>query len=351
MSKVKRYFLILPILCIVLVPCTSVFVSASNFSTFEFQIPEPAVDEYNGYVVIPYYNPTINGVFCDLYFWHITPVNTPDNNSVPSVTLSYNSSSFDFTLSFGTGQSDCSWTVQLFKTQPYGYSASTQTIFSEGFEVISYSDAPSFTLNYGNVDFYSPVFLGCNFSAYNSSDYIYSTDYYNIVWGDDRALYEELLDVSDKISDLINGLDLTNEQLTDLYTLLNDYLSKINKNTNSLVSLLDQFYYEWYQWTWTEQEFYDRIIELLEQLIEGTEEFTESSTLSDEQNELNRVEDELLNNEAASDAQEDIKVEVNENALSFIWDFISRFFNANPKLMGLVVSILSLGIIALILNR
>ena len=348
MSKVKRYFLILPILCIALIPCTSVFVSAAG-EVFKFSIPEPPVDSYHGYFLLPYYNPTLNKSYANLFFWVITPVNTDTNTSAPSVTFEYDEQYNDIYFMISTGQTDVSYAVTVYSLSAYSHNLNSQC-YIEAFDVVSYDSVCRFSATYGNdIKFYDPVYMGVSSLGFDEIPSSYGS--YSVLWSDDTAFYDELISASSKLTDLINGLDLTNEQLEETYSLLSDYLKKIYQNTDSMTAILDQLYYDFYYWTWTVDEHHERIIQLLEQLIEGTEEYTESSTLSDEQNELNRVEDELLNNEAASDAQNDIKVEINENAMSYIWDLITSFLSSNPKVFGLFISILSLGIIALVLNR
>ena len=343
MSKVKRYFLILPILCIALIPCTSIFVCAADYN-FVFNISEPVVDNWTGYIIQPRSTYSNTSISCDLYFWVITPLGDY-SLSFPTVNYFYTGSST--ILQFSSSASDESYFCTVYATNSYSNGSGTVTV-KDSF-VINQSTSRDITLLKGSYDtFWRPQLKNV---VSPDESWPSGGSSYTVTWGDDVAIYNELFEANTKLTDLINGLDLTNEQLEELFSLLSDYLVRIELDTSRLVGLVNQLYDEWYSWTWVEEEYYLSIIELLEQLIEGTEEFTESSTLSDEQNELNRVEDELLNNEDASNAQNDIKVEVNENALAFIWDLISQFLNSNPKLFGIFISVLSLGIIALILNR
>ena len=339
MSKAKRYFLIVPILCIVLVPCTSFSVSAADYN-FVFNISEPVVDNWTGYVIQPRSTYSNSSISCDLYFWVITPLGDY-SLSFPTVNYFYTGSST--ILQFSSSASDESYFCTVYATNSYS-NGSGSVIVKDSF-VINQSTSRDITLLKGSYD----IFWRPQFKNIVSPDESWpgGGSSYTVTWADDVAIYNELIEANSKLTDLINGLDLTNEQLVDIY----DKLHQIYGSLDTIDWTLTEFY-DYFYWYAAAVEFdVHKIMTLLETLVEGTEEFTESSTLSDEQNELNRVEDELLNNEDASDAQNDIKVEVNENAMSFIWDFITRFFNANPKLMGLVVSILSLGIIALILNR
>lgn len=342
MNKIKKIPIFIVVISILLVPC-AFSVSASTY-TFQFNIEEPMSNEYSGYLIQPMISSNGSVKTAFLYFWQLTPVNVPDNDSVPYSSYYYDSATGTASLSFGTGQTGVSYLLSLWYTADGN--SNVRLINSQ---VISYSSAYTFTIKLGS---YSS-FLTPKFKGLSSADSLPTgrVETYDVLWSADSVIYNELLYQYEQLVNLVSTLELTNEQLEETYSLLADYLNKIMLYNRSIDFYITSLYEDIYWWSMQVDADNARIIELLEQLIEGTEEFTESSTLSDEQNELNRVEDELLNNEDASNAQNEIKVEVNENAMSFIWDFITRFLNAHPKLMGLVVSILSLGIIALILNR
>lgn len=343
MSKVKRYFLILPILCIALIPCTSVFVSAADYN-FVFNISEPVVDNWTGYVIQPRSNYNYSSISADLYFWVISPLGDY-SLSFPTVNYFYTGSSV--VLQFSSSASDESYFCTIYQTTHYDNGSGAVTV-RDSF-VINNSVTREFTINKGNYD----IFWRPQFKNIVSPDESWPTSgsSYSITWGDDVAFYNELIEVNNKLTDLINGLDLTNEQLEQTYSLLSEYLKKIFGSLDTIDWTLTEFY-DYFYWYAAAVEFdVHKILTLLETLVNGTEEFTESSTLSDEQNELNRVEDELLNNEDASDAQNSINVDINENAMGYVWNLITQFLQSNPKVFGLVISVLSLGIIALILNR
>lgn len=364
MSKAKRYFLILPILCIALIPCTSVFVSAVT-NVIDIPLNEPLVSDNAGYVVlICEYNDT-GTYFPIVYSWF--GASQIDADSSFYFDIHVTKSNIKFT-SKSTGSVSYFFNIREYPGRAssgklgnyYSYMTNTGSVWERSYTYeVDLTDCTIWKIipagNYGVITSDTHASTSREFTL-NWSDSYYD-EFYDTInallisIGEMQLTNEELTKIFDILSLINNNLDLTNEQLEETYTLLSEYLKAIEKDTTGLVGLFNQLYDEWYNWTYVEEEYYLRIIELLEQLIEGTEKFTESSTLSDEQNELNRVEDELLNNEDASNAQDDIKVEVNENALSFIWDLISQFLNINSKLFGIFVSVLSLGIIALILNR
>lgn len=345
MSKVKRYFLIFPILCIALIPCTSVFVSA--LPVFQFAISEPPVDLYHGYLILPYRNTAYNIDSASLYYWIITPVNVSDNDSSPIVTIDYQPLGNDYSVTFSTGQQNCSWFVQVYQ-YTNGTNGALYSLADSG--VVSYSDTVSFSITFGSsISFYSPILQGISFLD-STDSFPHPIGSCSILWGDDTAFYTELQSANDKLTDLINNLDLTNEQLVELYSLLSDYLFKIEKDTTGIVSLVDQFYYEWYQWSWVEEEYYNRIIELLEQAIEG-EKPSNQDSFQDSYDDYADIEQDLINNEEASNAIGDFDVSIEGGAYSVIWNMITNFLNTNSKVFGLFIACLTLAFIALLLHR
>lgn len=66
---------------------------------------------------------------------------------------------------------------------------------------------------------------------------------------------------------------------------------------------------------------------------------------------LGQKEDDLLGSSSPGDASDDLKVELDAEASSFIWDTINDFVTVNPTVFGVFISVLSLGILALILGR
>lgn len=343
MSNFKRYFLILPILCIVLFSCTSFFASAADYN-FVYNISEPIVDNWTGYIIQPRSNYSYSSISCDLYFWVITPISDYPL-AFPTVSYYYTGSST--TLTFTPTGSDEIYFVTVYATNSYANGSGT-VIVKDSFVIQDDIDR-TVTLSRGSYD----IFWRPQFKNVVSADGSFPSSgaSYTVTWGDDVAIYNEIVEVNNNLIDLISGLDLTNDQLATTYSLLSDYLKKIYSNTDDISATLERIWEDFYYWTWQVDADNARIIELLEALVNGSEEFTESSTLSDKQNEMNNIEDDLLNNEAASDAQNDIKVEINENAMSYIWELITSFLSSNPKVFGLFISILSLGIIALVLNR
>ncbi len=67
-------------------------------------------------------------------------------------------------------------------------------------------------------------------------------------------------------------------------------------------------------------------------------------------NDLNDAEDKLLD-ENRLNAINDIDISIDSNTNDFIWDFITAAINTHSRIFGFVITILSIGIIKLALNR
>lgn len=96
-----------------------------------------------------------------------------------------------------------------------------------------------------------------------------------------------------------------------------------------------------------------RIEDLLKQIVKAKGESTFEEPSTESISDYNKAEDELVSGaDDTSDIEQQIEdFEIDANASGKIWDIITQFFNSHPKIMGLVIGILCLGIIALILNR
>lgn len=62
------------------------------------------------------------------------------------------------------------------------------------------------------------------------------------------------------------------------------------------------------------------------------------------------TENSLLDNSNV-DVSDVVQVEVNQNALTFIWSLVQQIFDSNGKVFGMVLTVLSLGLVAMVLGR
>lgn len=269
-------------------------------------------------------------------------------NKYPLYYRSYNSGE-DVSYTFNLSTDLTYWTYQA-KGNFGKINNNSGNGISNTFSILWDEQEDIYNAIYDNLEVLSEYLSNIDNSAYYCTEYLDSIEFilanlFNTAEGINENLLTsiELLNTAvTKIDNILSECEYTNEQLAEffdfLYTFIQEDLYYFLENQDVLLSSIDGGI--------------SSINQKLKQLLDGPKEgFTESPTLSDKQNEYNEIEDELLNDEAASDAQSSIDIQINENAMSYIWDLITQFLQANSKVFGLFISVLSLGIIALILNR
>lgn len=148
----------------------------------------------------------------------------------------------------------------------------------------------------------------------------------------------KLLDLTDTV---LSKIDKTNEYLRDIYLLLETYLVEMR-------GWLEELYWIELDSNGKLYEIKDTLDAILQILQQKTD--TEFTTVNqDEFNSFYDVENSLLNPDV--DVSDVMKVEVNQNALTVIWDLVERGLQSHGKVFGMVLTILALGIVALILGR
>lgn len=168
---------------------------------------------------------------------------------------------------------------------------------------------------------------------------------FNYVWGETKLVLDELAILIQQMHDSLEN----DEELLESF-------KQLISNTDDVESLLTDILY------WTEgcndklQDIRLRvrdIIRLLEQIVNASGESTFEEPATDSINDYNQAEGELVNgaDDTAEIEGQIGSFEIDANASGNIWDMITQLFNSHPKVMGLAVGILCLGIIALILNR
>ena len=329
-----------PILCIIsiLLGCCSFSAFAFGSYAFNYDFSEP-----DSYFIVPTYSGTYRG---QLWFWAITPVVDSNNSKVEPV-VSVDVSSNSYTITFATGETGVSYYLSLYRCWDDDY------IQLQAVENVSYNSPFTHTVSASTVTYYRPIIKG-DVHWSGSASVVSCTPYF----GADSYLKNEIYNIGANLANSYRELVSMGADVSDLLTSVNDILAdtdniskKIDRIYTYLNISLDQDIKQMLGWeSWFES--FDYYLSLLVEYLMGPEEgFTQSPTLPPNQDEYNKVEDELLNNEEASNAQNSIDIQINESAMSYIWDLITQFLQANSKVFGLFISVLSLGIIALILNR
>lgn len=234
----------------------------------------------------------------------------------------------------------------------------------------SYSDLTSDLLNS-----YIPAFTVTYGDDTSLSDLLESLDkMYDellVLHSDNLLMYEDLefiISQLNALSDRIhNDLDLMNsnvyyiaQQIKTIVSQLNDFSERMHVDITSLYDVLINILYECREYfvyfdedllaildeNIAINEKLDRIIEILEMQGESVQTTVDSSNID----EAVDIENSLLDNSNV-DVSDVINVEVNQNALTVIWDLVEKFLNSHGKVFGMVLTVLSLGLVAMILGR
>lgn len=211
---------------------------------------------------------------------------------------------------------------------------------------------------------------------------------FNVTYGSDTTMtdiFNKLVDISEKLLQLHNDnvllrgdLEYISQQLNSFYEkvssdfdLANHNLSNIVLRLERIIEQLDAFsdrvhsdlisvytvldfllqdfrsimpYYEWIDMDLL--EIIDRLDRLLE--MQGNVEQTTVDN-SNIDNALD-IENSLLDNSNV-DVSDVVNVEVNQNAMTVIWELVEKFLNSHGKVFGMVLTVLSLGLVAMVLGR
>ena len=159
------------------------------------------------------------------------------------------------------------------------------------------------------------------------------------------------------LKNIYSSVDTVETKLQNLYNIANSqlsYLKEIDTNTDELESLmavcnslLEDIKTELEEQTTWLEKIYNAIIEFLG--IEGEDSVEEMP--DDDMNNMLEVEDELLGNASADDLANDLSVSIDTDSSNFIWDIINDLVTSNSAVFGGFISVLSLGVVALILGR
>lgn len=144
---------------------------------------------------------------------------------------------------------------------------------------------------------------------------------------------QSLVNIAQQIETNTDELEGYVNELEGLLFTCNSYLASIKTELENQTSWLEGIWYTLFEYFG----------------LQGDDAVEEMP--SDDMNNMLQVEGELLGDASADDLQNNLKVTIDANSSAFIWDVIDDFVTANSTVFGGFISILSLGVVALILNR
>ena len=145
-----------------------------------------------------------------------------------------------------------------------------------------------------------------------------------------------LSNLSQSQSNLKQELEAINKQTDDIIEHQEAVKDAIIKNNNSNTDKITQ----------NQDKNTDKVIDAIEG--DGLEDTTPVDP--NKKNELEEVEEGLLDQNITTSLN-DIEISIDTNSNEFIWNLVTRIINTNSLIFGLVLTMLSLGVLKLVLNR
>lgn len=384
----KIFPLVFLVPVIIVASCPVAFAAPDTY--YQIASDKPTVTDYSGYVELLFESKSTGQRFVTVLSWHFTPtLNTSSEfyqtSDKPILTIVRNSEQFRLGVSTNDGVSgNMSFlTIDSGSQLYFGFisvpdDAATYyypVSYGSGYALVGmhyYGDFSSIQVDnsLSNAEFY--VTYGADTVISHGINQLISGVYSLIDAVGQEQYAEQLQSIIDKLNNIDSSVDGFRQEyktgLTQLFSwfrLFAEDLDALVQNSEDIEALLrdevilylisiDTWLYSINDWTMnTYLELYEihsivqSILDILNAQGENGEKLTEPNTggFSD----LENAEGELLDKNVNVDSA--VNVQINQNAMNVIWDFVQRAFDSNAKVFGMVLTILSLGLIALILGR
>ncbi len=380
MSKIKKVILCcLSIPLIILSMCPTFAYAADN--SFKWECPEPYVDSHNAYLALNFGNG--EGYIYRFSFYPITNDETLNDIHDIEITL----------LGFNRVSSENVTNINYYvlTNAVIGYYLSVSVIYPDGYIYyfpLKVIDGPSggmlqfdglkYLHNYtmkGNIfvdgdsnwpSTYSMIPVWGDQSDYTSyfqniisklttlhSDNLELINLFVDALNNLATLHTDNVDQLGKLVEIINGVVQLHSDNVEILAEMAELLSECQDIRNILDMIcnyltVDQFYLLWeldYELMDINDKL-DTIIEILRSSGESNLTSPDSSNVDD----YYEIEQGLINRSDV-DVSNVVNVQIDQNAMSFTWNLLDAIMNSNGKVFGLTLTVLSLGIIALILGR
>lgn len=375
------------ILLIVIASCP--VASASNPQEFYLPMSKPSVSENSGYVEV-FWSDGVGNKYVDVYSWVFTPLmNSSVQEFLPTTNqllVSTVYSNNQVSLSFAANDSVEGYFALTYISSngDYHISCRPMNATDEPFTA-TLSDSSGHTVHgfhyYGNVQTTNgaPSVME-EFTVMYGSESVIASELGNIISTLNVLFYlceTEFPEFENYLSSMVTSLnsfsgsfdqfkELFQSKMTLLLSYCEDYfqlLKKIDITNSSILSeimYIEELLYTMSDTLWEIYLFntmmYNELYGIRQdigQILLILQQQTDTEFTTVDQSGFDNyydVENGLLDNSNVN-VDDVLKVEVNQNALTVIWDFVERGLNSHGKIFGMVLTILALGIIALILGR
>lgn len=381
MTTAKRILLSLLSFILIVVSVCPLFAFADEVPSYNIPFSQPQVTEDSGYIEVLFERPSDGYRYIRLFQWQTTVASDWTELDIPvPLFLTINKNGY-IQFKFEANPESIYYSVISIydsRLQTDGHFNVWQNLSDEGI-VNRYLDYDDNVVSFNIYGSYAQL------SSNMTDSYLPK---FTVTYGSDTSMtdiFNRLVDISEKLLQLHNDnvllrsdleyisgqlnsfyeqmksdFDLANKNIYNianyLYTIisqLNAFSDRIHSDLISVYTALDFLlqdfrsimpYYEWIDQDLL--EILDRLDRLLE--MQGNVEQTTVDN-SNIDNALD-IENSLLDNSNV-DVSDVVNVEVNQNALTVIWDLVEKFLNSNGKVFGMVLTVLSLGLVAMILGR
>lgn len=388
MSKFKKISLTVVLAVLLFVSMCPTFAFASSLTPIVFNFSKPYVSNTTGYVAIKGERTDLNNAEqAFILYYQISPV--------ANSTMSYESDNPVFVVEdiysnaiyfnvIGDVYTDYHISVIIMHQN-----GTVQSVLSDDFENDFYNGVfyfnPSFLIT--NIDTHGNIDRSALESDYDAFDYIFTEDKYEYMYllsifnvlveygdlkEDELELLQSIVDSGSSIETILNELKTTFSEKLDTIIADNEVFKErlqfIYNKLRDIYNISYAFFYDdfpTYMFLLDEdlvnillavdnlEEYTDEIESLLQQILDALNVKGESNLTSPDTSQLDNyyeIEQGLVNRSDV-DVSNAVNVQIDQNAMAFTWNMIDSFLNSNGKVIGLFLTVLSLGIIALILGR
>lgn len=391
MNRITKIFFCIISVCCIFVSICPISAFALPDTYYPIASDKPTVTDYSGYVELLFESKSTGQRFVSVVSWFFTPaLNTSSEfyqtSDKPILTIVRNSEQFRLGVSTNDGVSgNMSFlTIDSGSQLYFGYISVPDdeatyyynVTYGSGYSLVGmhyYGDFSSVNVSNGlsNEEFY--VTYGADSVISHGINQLISGVYSLIDAVGQEQYAEQLQSIIDKLNNIDSSVDGFRQdyktgltQLFSWFRLFIDDLDQLVQNSEDIEKLIrdevviylvsiDTWLYSINDWTMnTYLELYEihsivqSILDILNAQGENGEKLTQPDN-SDMDNYYD-VENGLLDGGNA-DVNGAVNVQINQNAMAVIWDMVERALNSHSKVFGMVLTVLSLGIIALILGR
>lgn len=390
----KRFMKLLPLLVlipvIVIASCPVAFAYV-DANIYQISSDKPTVTDYSGYVELLFEQVSSGQCFVVVLSWHFTPsLNTSSEfyqtSDKPVLTIVRNTEQFRLGVATNDGVSGNMSFLYIDNSDQINFGLIEvpdneatyyyPVTFGSSYKLVGmhyYGDFSSVQVDnaLANVEFY--VTYGSDNVVFHGLNQIISGIYSLTDAVGQEQYAEQLQSILDKLNSIDSSVDGFREEYNSHFTTLLswfrhflDDLDSLVENTDEIEGILkdevvtylesmDNWLLNINDWTMLSyMELYeihsiiDKILQALTAEGENGEKLTQPDN-SDMDNYYD-MENGLIGGDSC-DVNGAVQVQINKNAMSTIWDLVDRAINSNSKVFGMIITVLSLGIIALILGR